>query len=183
MIPMLLVALLGGCTTIIRFPPPFEWGDTWDTGRGGVGGNFDAVLVQWASVTCDQDDGTWTWEAETDGWTRNVALDVVDTSTQAGWEEQHIMDVIASNPNGNWDRLQLGPIPGGTEELEWLPNINTVFNCQTDRAKLTFVMRVWNHRNELTDCIVWGHDADELVSRMATDPEVADLGSCLIFDS
>jgi len=183
MIPTLLIALLTGCTTIIRFPPPFEWGDSFDSAGFRDNGDLDGpVLIQWASVSCDQEVGTWLWEAETDGWTRNVALDVVDTSGIAGWEEQHIMDVVDSHPNGRWDRLQLGPIPGSTAELEWIPNMNTVFDCGTDRSKLTFAMRVWNHRNELTDCIVWGHDAEELVSRMATDPEVVDLGSCLIFD-
>ena len=180
MISILLVAL-SGCTTILRFPPPMEW-DTFDTARRN-GGNFEPVVIQWASVSCDENLGTWTWEAETDGWTRSVVLDAVNTSVVAGWEEQHILDVVDSNPQGRWDRLRLGPIPGGAEELDWLPNINTVFDCQSDRSKLTFAMRVWNHRNELTDCIVWGHDVEQLRTRMATDPEVANLGSCLVFDT
>ncbi len=182
MTPLLLLAMTA-CETIIHFPPPREWRDTWDSGRGSSAEAFDPVFIQSASVNCDLLTGEWTWTADTNGWTRSVVLDVVDTSTQTGWEEQHDMQVVASNPNGNWDQLQLGPIPGGTAELEWLPNTNTVFDCQSDRSKLTFAMRVWNHRNDLTDCIVWGHDANQMVTRLARDPEVANFGSCLIFDS
>jgi hypothetical protein len=176
----LLLAFFTGCTTIVRFPPPMEW-DTFDTAsRNGT--DFDPVLIQSASVRCDEALGTWIWDAETDGWTRSVVLDVVDTTTATGWEEQHILDLVDSHPEGRWDKLRLGPLPGGAEELDWLPNINTVFECQSDRSKLTFAMRVWNHRNELNDCIVWGHDAEQLKTRLATDPEVATLGACLIID-
>lgn len=175
MIPLLL--LLAGCTFTMRFPPPEQW-DTGDSGT--AAGRFDPVQVTVAQVDCDPATGLWTWEARTDGWTRAAELDILDTGEELGWAEFHELRMIDTDPQGDWDLLSVGPLPGATPLEQWEPNLNTVFDCSTDRSTLTFAIRVWNLHNDLTDCIVWGHDADALVSRLSKDQEVAAFGSCLV---
>lgn len=102
----------------------------------------------------------WWYSVLTDGWTNQGALDMQQTAVdpEVAWSESHDLYSDDYDPMGCWDLLVLEL---GIEDY-WenqQTNVSTLYDCTTDRADtLTWMIRVWDTDDIMSDCAVWGHD-------------------------
>lgn len=135
-------------------------GDTGDVDDSGVDTNTGPLLIMTVAGECDAnvgEDGTWYYEATTNGWTTDGVL-FIDQDTTDPWSEEHDIVSVDFCEDGSCDELAR-TLEGVFAYQDQVVNQTTLFDCNNDRAStMMWMIQVYDLDDNVADCVVWGAD-------------------------
>jgi hypothetical protein len=115
---------------------------------------------------------TFVYEAETSGWTGLARLNMWTVlEMQQGTNEEHTLQVIEFTEDCTYDLLQR-ELESSRPESLYEPDFTTTYDCDDskkppekpdDRPNMTYALRIYDTSLELTDCVMWGADVEEVL--------------------
>ena len=156
-------AKLFGFAGVITFAL-FGCGDSGtDSGDTGYGGTTGSVAVELDAIDYPSCSGnTWTYAAETLGWTdSNNLVNAWETGVAdgGGWNDEHTLLSASYEPDGSRDYLEIS-LTSGIDMGAWVDGESTVFSCGVHDVenKMTFAYRVYDLDGNYADCGVLSSD-------------------------
>lgn len=103
---------------------------------------------------------TWSYYAETAGWTNGANLvNAWDSANEGGWNEEHTLLSVGFEEDGSRDYLQTD-LEAGTSVASFQQDVNTVFACGVHDVDpvMTYVIRVYDLDGNMAECGAFATD-------------------------
>ncbi len=125
-----------------------------------------------SSVTVGCTPTTFVYEAETTAWTGLARLNLWTVyETQQGTNEEHTLEVLEFSEDCTYDLLRR-ELESSRPESLYEADYTSTYDCDDskkppekpdDRPFMTYALRVYDTSLELTDCVIWGANVEDVL--------------------